>query len=705
MTDNTKPSTRIAICDTEIDENHPDLVGLVHEESAGYEIFEVHGTGVSSIAVAKINNGVGVTGVCDVCEVDFYFAGFGGKSVMDAAMRALEAGIRVFNTSYYILNRAAYRNLAAEVVARDAIWVTAAGNGFYQQANYSITSIAVDDSGSLMPGVIVVSSTAVVGGQPQFDGTLHVNDGGTNLAHNGHSYGPNVDLLAPGASVSEAYPGGGYREVWGTSQATPAVTGAVGMLLHEYPCLTGSEAERVLKATAEKDCLANFNPARHGSGSVNIAAALEYMTNEAATYNGTYYVNSNEVWDGEVRRFGGQVIIRNGARLTIENSSVSLAGGYGIVVEAGGALVASDSDFSSLGMCGGTAITMWGGISTDPRAFRNGTASRPRITLLNSKIRDAIVGVSDADASKPWLYNGGQMNVRDNDFVNCRTAIHSYAPSRPNYIYRNDIVVNDGNLISENYINDGATGISVNLVPNGYSYTMYDNTVTDTRTGQDKGMIGLHAYESAFDITANESGAIQFTGLSYGVYAQSSTMNSRPAKVHKLRMEGTRVGVWITGYNNPVIEDNFVNTADGAAFYDFSGNIVRAQGLRVEYCRRYLVRRNDITGDRQTSDPSYGMVFVGNAMSTTRDVVTDNTVRSCHRGAYSEGALGGEEAFEGLCYTCNNFLGNAYDITAVPHPFDASIPTTVSQIQQGVESNAVASARNGFRLYRYPISK
>jgi subtilisin family serine protease len=63
----------------------------------------------------------------------------------------------------------------------------------------------------------------------------------------GSNYGPCVDIFAPGAQITSAYPyGTGVATLNGTSMASPHVTGAVAALLSAYPWLSPSTVRSVI---------------------------------------------------------------------------------------------------------------------------------------------------------------------------------------------------------------------------------------------------------------------------------------------------------------------------------------------------------------------------------------------------------------------------------------------------------------------------
>ncbi|MPZ29111.1 MAG: S8 family serine peptidase [Micromonosporaceae bacterium] len=94
------------------------------------------------------------------------------------------------------------------------------------------------------------------------------------------------DLVAPGAGVVSAVPGGGYRELDGTSMATPHVAGVVALMWSANPALIGDVATttRILRETArpvtgdQPDC--GDPAALTGAGLVDAHAAVQATRGE-----------------------------------------------------------------------------------------------------------------------------------------------------------------------------------------------------------------------------------------------------------------------------------------------------------------------------------------------------------------------------------------------------------------------------------------
>lgn len=89
------------------------------------------------------------------------------------------------------------------------------------------------------------------------------------------SYGPHVDLCAPGFQIVSMSSGGRYARASGTSASAAVTAGAVAMLMQQHPQFTGSDAALLLSLTADEITEANAALAGMiGEGRINLAHAL-----------------------------------------------------------------------------------------------------------------------------------------------------------------------------------------------------------------------------------------------------------------------------------------------------------------------------------------------------------------------------------------------------------------------------------------------
>ena len=181
-----------------------------------------HGTHVSGIIAAQGNNGIGVSGICwDAAIVPLKVVGDDGSGftswMIDAIEYCVHNGISVANAS---IGGASYSSFCKATIDAaglqgNLLFVAAAGNNGTDNDTTPFYPASYDSA-----NIVSVASTTSTGALSSFSnrGLL------------------NVDIAAPGSSITSTYPqakvASGYTTLSGTSMATPMVT-AVAALLHE----------------------------------------------------------------------------------------------------------------------------------------------------------------------------------------------------------------------------------------------------------------------------------------------------------------------------------------------------------------------------------------------------------------------------------------------------------------------------------------
>lgn len=248
----------IAVIDTGVDYNHPDLVDNIwknpHEicnngldddgngkidDCVGWNFFdddnqplddEPHGTHVAGIIGALGNNMMGISGVMwyvqmmplkfigfheDVadCGGDTHFCGDVFDEI-EAIHYAVSHGAKIINASFgeYTFS-AEESNAISEADAADVLFVAAAGN---DGVNNDLTPLY--PASYTLPNIISVAATDQNDKRAAFS-----NFGSTS-----------VDVAAPGVYILSTFPANGYDFVDGTSMAAPHVSGLAGLLWGYY---------------------------------------------------------------------------------------------------------------------------------------------------------------------------------------------------------------------------------------------------------------------------------------------------------------------------------------------------------------------------------------------------------------------------------------------------------------------------------------
>ncbi|NCN27948.1 S8 family serine peptidase [bacterium] len=274
----------IAIIDTGVDYNHPDLAAnmwqgrdpngkLIHGFNAIANNFDPmddnrHGTHVAGTIGAVGNNGVGVVGVAwktQIMAVKFLDSD-GSGALADAIQAidfAIENGANVMNNSWGAKGIVSKELEAAVARARDAgiVFVAAAGNDGTSNDG-SANNISYPASYKLS-NVISVAASDNKDQMPSFS-----------------NYGKSsVHLMAPGVNIFSTTPGMRYDSFNGTSMATPHVSGAIALLLEKHANLSPLEVRNRLMKSSDK--ISTFKDKLISSGRLNVYNLLEDLQGSA----------------------------------------------------------------------------------------------------------------------------------------------------------------------------------------------------------------------------------------------------------------------------------------------------------------------------------------------------------------------------------------------------------------------------------------
>ncbi len=252
----TGDGVTIAILDTGVNSNHPDLAANIvpgwniYNNNADTTDIHGHGTQVAGSAAAVANNGIGSVGVAwnarimpiRISDPNAY-AYF---SAMASGIRwAADNGAKIANISYHgAAGSLAVQSAANYMRSKGGIVVVSAGN----------TSGYIDYAAS--DSLLVVSAT-----------------GNNDARASWSSYGPSVDLAAPGVSIYTTTRNGGYSNASGTSFSSPIVAATAALMLSANPDLKPADIDQILKTTA----LDLGNPGYdqyYGHGRINAADAV-----------------------------------------------------------------------------------------------------------------------------------------------------------------------------------------------------------------------------------------------------------------------------------------------------------------------------------------------------------------------------------------------------------------------------------------------
>ncbi|MCP8320861.1 MAG: S8 family serine peptidase, partial [archaeon] len=226
------PNVIIAVLDSGVDPNHPDLSTKLLQGynfyDDNYNITDVygHGTKVAGVAAALTNNTIGVSSIGWQCSIlplrvtDTY--GYASYSLLVKALTyAADRGAKVAVISFRIFGGSALSDAAKYFMDKGGLVVAAGGN---DNAYHSDPD---------NPYIISVSATTSSDCNASFS-----------------SYGPYIDLSAPGVGIYTTIRGGGYGSASGTSFSAPLTAGLMALIFSANPSLTPTQVEQIIESTA-----------------------------------------------------------------------------------------------------------------------------------------------------------------------------------------------------------------------------------------------------------------------------------------------------------------------------------------------------------------------------------------------------------------------------------------------------------------------
>jgi len=258
----TGKNVLVAVVDSTIDVNHPDLSGVIAErfDAVGAELApHPHGTAMAG-AIASHKRLLGIAPNARLLAIQAFGVQSGGAqgtslAIVKGLNWAVEQGAKVINMSFAGPRDPILEQAIKALREKGIILIAAAGN-------------AGPKSPPLFPGadpnVIAVSATDA-------DDAVYKNA----------NRGKYVAIAAPGVDILVPAPDGGYQLTTGTSVAAAHVSGVAALLLERNPNLKPDELKRILTSTATK--LKGARPEDVGAGLIDPYDALVKIAPKTAT--------------------------------------------------------------------------------------------------------------------------------------------------------------------------------------------------------------------------------------------------------------------------------------------------------------------------------------------------------------------------------------------------------------------------------------
>jgi subtilisin family serine protease len=238
--DDERVDVDVAIIDTGLDSDHPDLsiAGGIDCTGGGpfsssctegtFEDGNGHGTHVGG-TVGAIDDGLGVVGVAPGARLwGVRVLDDGGSGYMSWIVAGIDwvtanaATIEVANMSLGCeCSSAAMDDAITSSVAAGVVYAVAAGNSDKDASTFSPAN---------HPDVITVSALADFDGEPGGAASPTCRTDQDDTLADFSNFGPLVELAAPGVCIRSTWLDGGYHTISGTSMASPHVAGAAALL-------------------------------------------------------------------------------------------------------------------------------------------------------------------------------------------------------------------------------------------------------------------------------------------------------------------------------------------------------------------------------------------------------------------------------------------------------------------------------------------
>lgn len=270
----------IAILDTGVDWDHPDLDGAVwtnwdevpgngsDDDGNGY-IDDIrgwdwinndndpnddnsHGTHVAGIAAAENNNGTGMAGIAWGAQIMplkvLQSSGRGSAGDIAAGINyARNNGATIINMSLGSYSESMTIKTALETAYAYCVLVAAAGNDGYPISFLKMYPACYNF-------VLGVQSTGAGGGKAGFS-NYDPDPTGNDI----YDQGLNYEVYSPGENILSTFPFGGYNNLNGTSMSAPIISGAVALLKSYDPGISTEEIFARFIQSAAGGCINIYN--------------------------------------------------------------------------------------------------------------------------------------------------------------------------------------------------------------------------------------------------------------------------------------------------------------------------------------------------------------------------------------------------------------------------------------------------------------
>ncbi len=390
-------------------------------------------------------------------------------------------------------------------------------------------------------------------------------------------------------------------------------------------------------------------------GSATFGSNVKFKAEEGATLLVTFD-NPSSVINLANCRFERTNLIVAGS-LTLNNSIIQCDHINTVIVSRGGKLILDNSKLTNFGN------RLWRGIEVQGNTYKPQLpySNQGLLVLRNGTIIEnarwgvktwkAIVMPVEGPTGNPdILYFGGIIQADGAEFLNNEVAVEFMPYENNNISYLRNCTFETNASLPEGKVpqyfikQNNVTGISIRNCA-------FSNTLTPPLP-ESRGS-GIYGYDSDLLITNN----CTFNGLFRGIYGLG-VEKQRTVQIKNNGFANTVREVYISNMDFANITSNTFNIWSGG----FSAN--SAYGLYVDASTAYIIEENSFTNQQSTRN---GVGLIINESGSDNNQVYKNYFENLTYATIAQGRNRHEKTgITGLCYKCNTFSNNEYDIRVTP---------------------------------------
>jgi len=668
----TGESIIVAILDTGIAYDHSDLgnctsaeflAGNCEKVNYGYDFYnedadpyDDHGHGTHCAGIVAANGGVkGVAPnatllaykVCSSsgsCPTSDIITAIENATLMGADVISMSLGT---STRGYADN--VYQSSIDAAVANGTVVVIAAGNN---GAYFSIGS----------PGT--TPSAITVGSVDKSDIIALSSSKGFNLYSNGSIAGIKPDVVAPGVDIYSTVPTGscslchssGYKELDGTSMATPHISGVAALLKQAHPNWTVSQIKSAISNPAKESVYShdyiNKTPLVEGSGRVdafqsyNITGVVisnnvflgENMNISKNIWNSTKELNITNLKTTSITYNLSLNFSETGIEVNLSNTSITLAQDESALFNL--TMQINNSEAVTGNYFGEIIVNSSLGDETLKIPFGVWVVLNPEgcpvdDTIITEDTTYSNITCYSFDFNKNSFIRIGASNiVLDCNGMTMDESIYSW------------YVVDSIGIYNSGY--DNVTIKNCNLI--NYHYCYYLSGADDclllnnTASGYLVGEYKLKSGGCGFRVTSSDNNQfINNTARYFWGYAFAASISSESNYFYNNLVDKNNDGIVLFGNNNTANENNITSiVGDGIMFY---GTYNNASNNIIDNC-------------------IYGIGFNGQLTSTINNKVYNTNLSGRSRTADIYGGMAGKNYFINSSYSNISFVKDTLQLVS-----------------------------------------